>query len=342
MHIVDFDDALDYRQGTSARARARASASQRRSRRAQSNRRARDARQAGMGRGNSLPFARGALARNVSTRSGTRYPQEWDIEDSQDFSDYGPYGYEAPRSARGQARKTSRAYRAYEEPADFEEYYDDEEVYEEEEPIQESWIKRFQRRNRKRRAERIANRAFEGESSRQGEVEQERSRAAVYEMKMGSKHRSMVRTQSTSARSRAALRRLSLPSLPTSSVVLRVLGGALVCVIAAGVFLYPAAKDYYVAVREHDKAAIAVQVAQERNTILAQDVEALSTPEGIEDRARSEYGWVKEGENAVTVTGLAQNDDGIKRLEDLPTVEGVQAPETWYSPVLDQFFGYAR
>lgn len=327
-HIVDFDEARTYAASGSARAAARVSASQRLERRQarQSHRRARDAGEAGIKRGNSLPFSRRALARNVSTRAGTRYPEEWDIEDSLGFDDYGQYAYDESYDAS--ASDT------------YDEAYDEEE---QEQVPQEGLIKRFQRRNRKRRAERMANRTFDDAPSSAADASREQSRAAVYEMKMGSKHRSMVRSQSTTTKKRISLPRIhrdtDRPSI-FQSTILRVIVGTLVCMIAVVAFLYPAAKDFYVAKRDYAKAEAAVQLAQERNAILEQDVAALSTPQGIEDRVRSEYGWVKEGENAVTVTGLRDANDGAERLEELPAVESVKAPDTWYSNVLDPIFGY--
>ena len=160
---------------------------------------------------------------------------------------------------------------------------------------------------------------------------------------MGSRHRSMVKSQSSTRTRSARVAHASQTKERHSAVlgtIARVSAGVLVCLVALAAFLYPAAKDYYVAVREHDKAELAVQLAQQRNAILEQDVAALATPEGIEDRVRSEYGWVKEGENAVTVTGLPENNSGAKRLEELPAVESVTAPDTWYSDTLDRIFFY--
>ena len=76
---------------------------------------------------------------------------------------------------------------------------------------------------------------------------------------------------------------------------------------------------------------------------LDEDVALRTSDMGMEDRAHQQYGWVKQGDNAVTVTGLAE-DKHPSAAEVLRTVtlNDVRAPETWYSPVLDPLFGYVN
>lgn len=327
-HILDFNEARDYQANLSARARARVAAADRLARRQEaSHRRAIDAREAGQRRGRSIPFSRRVAARNVSTRAGTRYAQDWELEEYDPDFDYGEYGYDADA--------------AYDEVSDGYTAYDDAD-YDESDAFRaapgDGPIKRFHKHMRKRRAERMAERAVGADTGPDAAPAADAPRAALYEMKMGTQHKHVVRMQDTSARAQARTR--TRRSIVPHSRFVRVLGALVACTVAVATFLYPAARDYYVAVRDHAKAEAAVELAQERNAILEQDVAALSTPEGIEDRARSEYGWVKEGENAVTVTGLAPTTSGAQRIEDLPAVESVQAPETWYSNVLDRVFGY--
>ena len=114
----------------------------------------------------------------------------------------------------------------------------------------------------------------------------------------------------------------------------------LLFIVIGAAFLFPAARDYYVAVREQARIEAAYEVAAQRTAALEADVAALSTDAGIEDRAREEYGWVKPGENAVIVTGLQQASQPTQTATQVPTVDSVTAPETWYSPVLDRVFGY--
>ena len=124
------------------------------------------------------------------------------------------------------------------------------------------------------------------------------------------------------------------------SRIKRVLLGLVAFVLIATWFLYPAARDYYTAVREQERAVAAFDMARQRNEVLEQDVAALSTQTGVEDRMREQYGWVKQGENAVTVTGLSDDAAVPTHIADMPAVSSVKAPDTWYSPVLDPLFGY--
>ena len=124
------------------------------------------------------------------------------------------------------------------------------------------------------------------------------------------------------------------------SRVKRVLLATAVFLVAATWLLYPAARDYYTAVREQERTIAAFDMARQRNEVLEQDVAALSTQAGVEDRMREQYGWVKQGENAVTVTGLNDDASVPTHIADLPAVNSVKAPDTWYSPVLDRLFGY--
>ena len=126
------------------------------------------------------------------------------------------------------------------------------------------------------------------------------------------------------------------------SRALRVLISAFLLLAISAAFLYPAVRDYYTAVREKARMEAAYEVAVQRTQALEADVAALSTDTGIEDRAREEYGWVRPGENSVTVTGLQQASQPTQTADEIPSVDSVTAPETWYSPALDALFGYAR
>lgn len=116
---------------------------------------------------------------------------------------------------------------------------------------------------------------------------------------------------------------------------------ACVCVLACFAFLYNPVKNYYTAVRDQAKAEAAYEIVSTRNDALIEDIALLTSEAGMEDRVREQYGWVKEGENAVIVSGLS-NESEPTAAEILRTVtlNDIKAPETWYSPVLDPFFGY--
>ena len=105
-----------------------------------------------------------------------------------------------------------------------------------------------------------------------------------------------------------------------------------------GIFLYPTARTYYQAVREHDRLETEFMLVLERNEQLAEDIEFLQTDEGITREAREQLGWVERGERAVIVYGTDSNPEADVN-EDIVS-SSVKAPVTWYSPFLDFFFGY--
>ena len=112
----------------------------------------------------------------------------------------------------------------------------------------------------------------------------------------------------------------------------------IVGIIVSVAIIYPSVRDYYVAVRERDQLAVELAAVKERNEAIVAQVEYLQSIEGQEDLARSEFGLVKEGENAVNVFG-SEDNRGLKvHAEVLP--EDIYAPTTWYSPFLDPLFGF--
>ena len=107
--------------------------------------------------------------------------------------------------------------------------------------------------------------------------------------------------------------------------------------------MYAPVKDYYTAVRDQAKAEVALEIVTTRNAALIEDVALLTSEAGMEDRAREQYGWVRKGENAVTVVGLSKDGEpSAAEILRTITLNDVKAPETWYSPVLDPVFGYAN
>lgn len=142
-------------------------------------------------------------------------------------------------------------------------------------------------------------------------------------------------TQSTPSGIGAKLGSIKLGRKSTAGVL------ACVCVLACFAFLYNPVKNYYTAVREQAKAEVAYELVSTRNEALIEDVALLTSEAGMEDRVREQYGWVKEGENAVTVTGLSREAEPTPaEILRTITLNDIKAPETWYSPVLDPFFGY--
>lgn len=110
------------------------------------------------------------------------------------------------------------------------------------------------------------------------------------------------------------------------------------CVAFTCAFLYPSAQQFYFSVRENDRLQAEYAAVAARNAAIQDEVNALNTRTGIEDRARDEFGWSYAGERAVTVQGLdIEVDAGSFEANIVPG--SIEAPETWYSKMLDPFFG---
>ena len=113
--------------------------------------------------------------------------------------------------------------------------------------------------------------------------------------------------------------------------------------VLAVVFLYTPAQHYYQSVREHDRLVAEYTSIQERNVKLDQQNDALASSAGMEDAVREKYGYIKTGEETAVVTGLSE--DTLEDIHGASDVEGnvlsssVKAPEEWYTPFLDAFFG---
>ncbi|MDR2587342.1 MAG: septum formation initiator family protein [Coriobacteriales bacterium] len=123
--------------------------------------------------------------------------------------------------------------------------------------------------------------------------------------------------------------------IPPALVVTLVIIG---CLVLAAVTLYPAVREYYLALRENARVSAEYELVLDRNEKIKQQIDEMATLEGIEDLAREEFGWVKEGEQAVNITGLSisESSTGLPPVVEPGTVE---APETWWTQTLDEFFG---
>lgn len=168
-------------------------------------------------------------------------------------------------------------------------------------------------------------------------------RAAVYKAEMGSQHKRAARLQGTAARAAGAYStRLASsskpkePSHPVRTRVLIVVGAFLLCVVVAGFFLYEPTKLYYQEMRENQRLQIEYDALQQRNDTIQGEVDALNSEEGVEDRAHQEFGWVKDDEEAVSVTGVTPS----KPEYNANIAPGsIRPPDTWYSGILDPLFG---
>lgn len=116
---------------------------------------------------------------------------------------------------------------------------------------------------------------------------------------------------------------------------------ALIAIIVVVVFslllIYPSAREYYISCRQRDQLQAELEAVQQRNDQMQQQVDALNTNEGIEDQARSELNWTRPGEVSVTVEGV-DKDYAHGTLPDAIEPGSVEAPEYWYTRILDFIF----
>lgn len=110
------------------------------------------------------------------------------------------------------------------------------------------------------------------------------------------------------------------------------------CAGLGAAFLYGPAQQLYQDIRERDRLAAEYEAVTERNAAIEASVDALSTEAGIEDAARTQLGWVHEGEHAVSVSGLDEKDEASEFRGNIVS-EDITAPDTWYSDLLDPLFG---
>lgn len=196
----------------------------------------------------------------------------------------------------------------------------------------------------KARADKAFDRQFESHGS---DVPQAGPRAALYKGEMGSSQKRASRMQrsgdfASSAKSFARPRDAAgVVSVIMSSRKLAVSLAICACLALTGLFLYEPAQHYYHAVREHDRLAAELAAVESRNAELEDAVAYLQTDSGIEQSARDKLGWVRQGENSVYVQGL----EGVTGTDETASTAGsivpgsIEAPTTWYSPLLDAIFG---
>lgn len=168
-------------------------------------------------------------------------------------------------------------------------------------------------------------------------------RAAVYQGQMGSSHKRASRSLASGALGAATAvasaatgrkRKEQSGRFPMKALVPAVVA---VCLVATCAFMYGPVQLWYQQMRENDRLQIEYAALQERNGALQDDVASLSSEAGIEDRVHQQYGWVRDDEHAVSVSGLSTTDD----IDFIANVSpgSIKPPETWYSGLLDPLFG---
>lgn len=111
------------------------------------------------------------------------------------------------------------------------------------------------------------------------------------------------------------------------------------CIILfAVIVLYPVGRDYYKTMRTEQRLQAQLDAVNERNEAVQAENDALQTEEGVENQARSDLGWVREGENSAVVTNEQGTVDNASRLPDHLDEKSITAPQTWYYTILDTIF----
>ena len=228
--------------------------------------------------------------------------------------------------------------------------YDDFAMYEDEAPVRPEKDNKASKRERKRkertkaRADRMFSKQFESDQAAEAPAE-DAPRAALYEGQMGSSQRKSARMQraATAAPQRAKIDPQGwLSNLNVSPGLLKI-GTAILCIVLVGVFLYTPAQQYYQAQRDRDRLAAEYAGLEQRNEALDTQNSSLSSNAGMEDAVRQKYGYVVTGDQAAIVAGLSDVTTDTSRDSDALEVNvlssAVKAPEEWYTPYLDAFFG---
>ncbi len=119
----------------------------------------------------------------------------------------------------------------------------------------------------------------------------------------------------------------------------RRVGIVIVClVVLAVVVLYPVGRTYYQTLRTEQRLQAQLDAVNARNDAVAAENEALQTQEGIENQARENLGWIKEGEEGAIVTNEQGSTDNTSKLPERVDENNIKAPQTWYYSILDAIF----
>lgn len=199
------------------------------------------------------------------------------------------------------------------------------------------------RRKAKARAERQFDKTYGASSGLPSGNVDAGPRAALYSGEMGAKQRLATRMQDREQRTGVSFSfpiLSSLPALPKWPKPVSAAFGVLLSLALLVCMIYTPAQQYYHQLRERDRLSAEYTALLARNDALQGVVDSLQTEEGIEDKAHSEFGLVREGEQAGSVTGIDVPSANSKFTANIAP-GSIPAPETWYSPVLDIIFLYS-
>lgn len=117
---------------------------------------------------------------------------------------------------------------------------------------------------------------------------------------------------------------------------LKVVAVVAVALLVTTAILYPPTREYYVSVRTLEKAEAQLSQLEEQNEELQSSIDDIATDDGIENYVREEYGWVMDGEQAVSVTGLTTDaETSSSSITSTEEAEGDTSPLTRF---LDAIF----
>ena len=164
-------------------------------------------------------------------------------------------------------------------------------------------------------------------------------RAALYKGEMGSSQRRASRMQSDEGPAEGGRGKASARGRFRLGPKMRIFAASAACLALVCVFLYQPARQAYQSMREHDALAAEYAALQQRGDALQTSVDVLSTDEGMEALAHEQFGLVREGEVSVNVAGVEGDSEVGPSAPPNVSSGGVDAPDTWYSGVLDPLFG---
>lgn len=120
------------------------------------------------------------------------------------------------------------------------------------------------------------------------------------------------------------------------NLAMRVLLLVVVLAIAAAAILYPIGCTYYQAMRQEQRYQAELDAVNARNDALKEENDSLKTDEGVENQARKDLGWVKDGEQAVIISNSNENSES--EMPNQVDSDDIHAPRTWYYDILDVIF----
>ncbi len=183
-----------------------------------------------------------------------------------------------------------------------------------------------------------------GSSSRRPSSTASGSRAAS-KGRSGSTGRSTTYSRHEYARERRSRNLVPALSLPRLNIFDRIsvrtarIIAIVVVVAALALMIYPAARELFISHRDLERANIELTEVNNRNQQIQDDINTIKTDEGVESYVREQFGWVKEGETAVTVTGVPSTTESESLLmpEDVNSTE-VKPTSSIFTGVLSTFF----